>query len=200
MELRKHQAAMLDIARRIVAGEEIKTIFASVTPGGGKSALPALLADTLIPSHFDAIVWIVPRNSLRTQGEGDYLQWASKTMIRASDNDGDPLRGYSGYVTTYQAIVADPDLHLRALKWKRFILFLDEPHHIMEGSSWDDAISPLVKAAGLVVYASGTFARGDGQPIAGLSYGPNGLPVLDESGHSALIRYSRTDALKENAI
>ena len=37
-------------------------------------------------------------------------------------------------------------------------------------------IAPIIDRASLVVYASGTFARGDGKPIHGIPYGPNGLP------------------------
>lgn len=195
-----HQSAMSDLAQRIKAEAPIREIFASVTPGGGKSALPPILADTLIGNGFDSIVWVVPRNSLRSQGEADYGSWAKRTRIRAADNEGDPRRGLSGYVTTYQAIVANPELHQKALRYSQYILFLDEPHHIQAGGAWDKAIRPLVDGAGLVVYASGTFARGDGQRIAGLEYGFDGLPDFTSRPGSALIEYTRGDALREGAI
>ncbi len=200
MTLRRHQSAMLALAERIAAGEPITEIFASVTPGGGKSALPPILADVLIGSGFDAIVWVVPRSSLRSQGEGDYAQWSRRTRIRAAGNEGDPLRGYDGYVTTYQAIIADPELHRRALRWRRYILFLDENHHVSDNGAWDAAIRPLIEGAGLVVYASGTFARGDGQRITGLTYTADGLPDFSARPGAASISYTRTDALREGAI
>lgn len=198
MTLRRHQAQMLALAQQIKAGEDIRAIHAAVTPGGGKSALPAILADELIGYGFDALLWVVPRNALREQGEADYSSWAKRTRLRAAGNEGDPLRGYDGYVTTYQAIAADPEFHLRALAFKRFILFLDEPHHVLAGGAWDAALAPLREAADLVVYASGTFARGDGQPIAGIEYF-EGKPVSGRE-HSAAVVYSRGDALRDGAV
>jgi superfamily II DNA or RNA helicase len=196
--LRSHQAATLQIADSIAAGAPIRRIYASVTPGGGKSALPGILADRLIPKIADRILWVVPRNTLREQGEGDFPDW-SRYRIRAAGNEADPCRGTQGYVTTYQAIVADPARHLKTLASDRWILFLDEPHHRMAGGPWDSAIAPLVARAALVVYASGTFARGDGQPIAGIEYDGEGLPVFEGPGR-ACVRYSRRDALREGAI
>jgi superfamily II DNA or RNA helicase len=200
MTLRSHQLATAHIADEIAAGAPIRRIYASVTPGGGKSALPGILADRLMPGIADRILWVVPRNTLREQGEGDFPEW-SRYRIRAAGNEYDPCRGTAGYVTTYQAIVADPDHHLRVmLSVGRWILFLDEPHHVALSGEWDHALSPLVTRARLVVYASGTFARGDGQPIAGIEYGPDGLPNFGSGPESAVIEYSRTDALREGAI
>lgn len=199
MKLRRHQAEMLSIAKQIRSGDsDITTIYASVTPGGGKSALPAILADTLIGHGFDLLVWLVPRASLRDQGESDYHSWASHTKIRAADNSDYLYRGTDGYVSTYQAVVANPALHSIALDGKRFILFLDEPHHILNGGDWHRALAPIMNKAALTVFASGTFARGDGQPIAGIRY-ENNLPVFSGPG-TALIRYSRSDALRDGAI
>jgi len=94
MQLRYHQKAMSRIASDIKSGDaDISRIYASVTPGGGKSALPAILADDLIDYGFDLIVWLVPRSSLRDQAEEDYNGWARKTTIRAADNSGYLYRG-----------------------------------------------------------------------------------------------------------
>jgi superfamily II DNA or RNA helicase len=198
MNLRRHQAETVRIADRIAAGEDIREIFESVTPGGGKSALPGILADRLMPEIADRLLWVVPRNTLREQGESDFPEW-SHYRIRAAGNEADPCRGTQGYVTTYQAIVADPARHLDTFSRGRWILFLDEPHHRLAGGPWDTSIAPLVERSSLVVYASGTFARGDGQPIAGLEYDGEGLPVFEGPGR-ACVRYSRTDALREGAI
>ena len=200
MNLRTHQAETARLADAIAAGAPIRTIYESVTPGGGKSALPGILADRLFGRVADRILWVVPRNSLRDQGEGDFPEW-SHYRIRAAGNEADPCRGVEGYVTTYQAIVADPARHLDNLSdGRRWILFMDEPHHVLAGGAWDQALAPLRARAVLNVYASGTFARGDGQPIAGIEYGPDGLPALRTFGDAALVRYSRSDALKEGAI
>ena len=190
---------MAAIADHIAAGEPIRRIFASVTPGGGKSALPGILADRLFPKIADRILWVVPRNTLREQGESDFPDW-SRYRIRAAGNEADPCRGTQGYVTTYQAIVADPARHLETLSSGRWIVFLDEPHHCLAGGSWDSAVAPLVTCSRLVVYASGTFARGDGQPIAGLDYDDAGRPLLGDGPETATIRYTRSHALREGAI
>ena len=198
--LRSHQSATLRIAQDIAAGAPIRRICEAVTPGGGKSALPGILADVLTPSIADRLLWVVPRNSLREQAETDFPEW-SHFRIRAAGNEVDPCRGVEGYVTTYQAISWAPWRHFQELSsWHKWILFLDEPHHVRQGGEWDEAIAPLVKLARLVVYASGTFSRGDGQPIAGLEYGPDGLPLLGDGPETATVRYSRTDALREGAI
>lgn len=198
---RLHQAATRRIAQEIAAGSGVSTIYESVTPGGGKSALPGILADRLIPAGIvDHLLWVVPRNTLREQGEGDFPEW-SRYRIRAAGNEADPCRGVEGYVTTYQAIVADPRRHQATFsRGGRWMLFLDEPHHVLAGGAWDQALSPLVRAARLSVYASGTFARGDGQRIAGIEYGPTGLPLLGPAPGRAVVTYSRSDALREGAI
>jgi superfamily II DNA or RNA helicase len=198
--LRSHQLAMLRTAQSILEGAPIRRIYASVTPGGGKSALPGILADELLGSFADCILWVAPRDVLRAQGEADFPEW-SRYRIRAASNESDPCRGSAGYITTYQAIVADPARHLKNLSdGNRWIIFEDEPHHKRMGSEWDAAFAPLEGIARLVVYASGTFSRGDGQMIAGLEYGPDGLPIFANEGDSAVIRYSRGDALREGAI
>jgi superfamily II DNA or RNA helicase len=192
MKLRKHQAEMVDICRRIRNGEPISTIIASVTPGGGKSALPVILAEYLIPDNADRLLWVVPRNSLKYQGEAEFLdpRWNTSHRLRAvNGNEADPARGNGGYITTYQAIGQNPGIHAHELKRHRYILFLDEPHHVAVGSNWEAALRPLVDSAVLVVYASGTLYRGDGLPVAfvGDSRGP-------------LIHYTRGDALRDGAV
>ena len=199
-QLRRHQAETLAIAQDIARGYTVKRIYVSVTPGGGKSALPGILADTLIPRCADHILWVVPRNSLRDQGESDFPQW-SRFRIRAASNEADPCRGTSGYVTTYQAIVQNPGRHADNLKSGRWIVFLDEPHHLQAGGRWEWAMAPVINRASLLVLASGTFARGDGQPISCVDYDTRGLPLLGKDNPAAeLVRYTRTDALREGAI
>jgi superfamily II DNA or RNA helicase len=193
---RAHQSATRRIAREIAAGAPIRRVYESVTPGGGKSRLPGILLDELAPDVADRILWVAPRDALRAQGEADFPE-SSRYRIRAARNEADPCRGTQGYITTYQSIIADPGRHLETLSSGRWILFLDEPHHVLAGGAWDQALAPLVDRARLVVYASGTFARGDGQPIAGLEYGPDGLPALEGE---TVVRYSRGDALREGAI
>lgn len=201
MTLRRHQAAFDYLAALIREGSPIRDIYASVTPGGGKSALPGILADRLIGHTIDRILWVVPRNSLRDQGEDDFPAW-SRYRIRAAGNELDPCRGTRGYVTTYQAIVANPERHANNMRSQggRWAVFLDEPHHVAEGGEWHKALSPILARAALRVFASGTFSRGDGQAIAWIPYGPDGRPLFDDNARAVAVHYTRTDALREGAI
>lgn len=200
MNLRTHQTAMIRICDEILARVNTRKIIASVTPGGGKSALPAIIADKLIPAGLiDHIVWVVPRNSLRDQGESDFPEWG-RFRIRAAGNESDPCRGTQGYVTTYQAIAADPERHQKTFGKGTWALFLDEPHHVVKGGEWEAALQPLVSKAAFLILASGTFARGDGKPIAFLDYDDVGLPCLGSRPGIATIQYSRSQALREGAV
>lgn len=202
MMLRSHQAALAAICDEILAGAPIRQIIASVTPGGGKSKLPVILADKLIPAIADKILWVVPRNSLKVQGEAEFLDATFPTRRRmraANGNEANPARGADGYLTTYQAVGQSPEEHLRFCREHRTILFLDESHHVGDGRTWAEAMAPIRDAAVLVVDASGTLARGDGQKIAGLEY-EGGYVDLSDREHVRIIRYSRTDAIAEGSI
>jgi hypothetical protein len=50
--------------------------------------------------------------------------------VRAAANEVDPSRGLAGYVTTYQAVAAAPDLHLAEFQRHRTLLVVDELHHL----------------------------------------------------------------------
>jgi superfamily II DNA or RNA helicase len=199
ISLRAHQRAFRDIAQRLALTGGIRDIYASVTPGGGKSALPGILAEALLGSVVDHILWVVPRNSLRDQGEADFPEW-SRFRIRAAGNESDPCRGTDGYVTTYQAMVSNPARHLETVSRGRWAVLLDEPHHVKANGEWHRALAPVMDKAVLRVFMSGTFARGDGEPIAWLEYDGDGRPLFDRLPESAVVRYTRTDALREGAI
>ena len=202
MTLRQHQKQMANICDEILVGAPVKQIIVSVTPGGGKSLLPVILAEKLIPAFADRILWVVPRNSLKYQGEGEFLNphFPTSHRMRASDgNEKDPSRGASGYITTYQAIGQSPEDHARFCRWHRTILFLDENHHVADGAQWAEAMAPIRKAAALVVDASGTLARGDGQKIHGLEYSGNYVDLSDRE-HIRVIQYSRSQAITDGAI
>jgi len=202
MNYRRHQAQLVDICNEILAGAPVQQIIAAVTPGGGKSKLPVILADMLIPRFADKILWVVPRNSLKYQGEAEFLDArfpTTKRMRAADGNENDPCRGTDGYLTTYQAIGQSPECHLQFCRKHRTILFLDEGHHVADDKAWADAIAPMREAAVLTVDASGTLARGDGQKIHGLEY--DGLRV-DLSGreHVRIIQYTRSQAIRGGAV
>jgi superfamily II DNA or RNA helicase len=199
--LRKHQRETVEVCREILSGEPIKEILMAVTPGGGKSFIPVIIAENLIPAIAEKICWVVPRNSLKYQGEGEFCdpRWKTSKRIRAADNGDDLSRGLAGYVTTYQAVGQNPECHAAEFKRYKYILFLDEFHHIAEGSEWHRSIEPLVKSAALVILASGTLSRGDGQRIAFLGY-VSGEPFLDNLTTRRVITYSRSAAIADGAI
>jgi hypothetical protein len=93
----------------------------------------------------------------------------------------------------------DPECHAKEFKRHKYILMLDEFHHIAEGSKWHKAIRPLVDSATLVVKASGTLSRGDGQRIAFMDY-DRGEPVLENLTTRRVITYSRSTAIADGAI
>lgn len=207
--LRKHQRECELICQDILASVPVRDIYAAVAPGGGKSLLPVIVAHLLIPTLADAICWVVPRLSLMEQAEMTFISAQNRRLlghsvsIRAASNDIDPCRTLAGYTTTYHAIAADSSLHAAEFRRKRYILVLDEPHHIEESSSWQRALQPLVDNSVLRLYMSGTWERGDGRRIAFIPYRavPGGATPDFTSNHAtAHIRYSRSDALQERAI
>jgi superfamily II DNA or RNA helicase len=215
----------------IAAGEtEARDVLAAVTPGGGKSLLPVLAASALIASgHVERVCWIVPRDSLRLQAEEAFADPAWRAalghslVVRAADNAPDPCRGLAGYVTTYQAVAAAPDLHLAEFRRHRTLLVIDEMHHLPalaetdpvaavqaeaagedQASAWSRAILPLLETSAVRLLLSGTLERADGRGILWLPYrrGPRARTrevELDAEGW-AVVGYSRAQALAERAV
>lgn len=201
-----------------------------MTPGGGKSLLPVIAAARLIEAGVvDRICWIVPRDSLRMQAEEAFADpsWRAALghglSVRAAENASDPCRGLAGYVTTYQAVAAAPDLHLAEFARHRYLVVVDELHHLpalgdaeptgrmpLAGgvpdteASWSRAILPLLELARVRLLLSGTLMRADGRGILWLPYRAGGKARtrevdLDAPGW-AVIGYSRAEALAERAI
>jgi superfamily II DNA or RNA helicase len=208
----------------------VTDILAAVTPGGGKSLLPVIAAARLIEAHkVERICWVVPRDSLRLQAEEAFADpvWRAalghSLSVRAADNERDPSRGLAGYVTTYQAIAAAPDLHLGELRRHRTLLVVDEVHHLPtlseyepvasshqapspseDASAWSRALLPLLESAALRLLLSGTLERADGRRILWLPYrtGPEaGTQEVDPDAPGwAVIGYSRAQAVAERAV
>ena len=200
--LRVHQAQAQAVAQEILAGSQINEIVLAVTPGGGKSGVPVILAALLIPSFAERLLWIVPRNSLKWQGEAEFVdpRWQTQRRLRAcTGNEPAPDRGLDGYLTTYQAVGLSSAAHLEYVTKHQTIVFLDEPHHVSVDSTWANALEPILAAAVLVVRASGTFSRGDGKAIQGLEY-RGALVDLTERPGVRVIRYGRRQAVADGAI
>lgn len=194
-----------------------KYAYVSVTPGGGKSLIPVIAATQLIPKLADKVCWVVPRDSLRHQGEHAFIETRRlidhHLTIRASANEDDPSRGHDGFVTTYQALSVKgaADAALREYRRHRYITVLDEAHHISDGGPWHRAVQPLIDNAVFTIFMSGTWERGDRQRVANLPYEQDALTLvpsqllrsraaIDDTGCAAYVGYSRQDALRGHAI
>src|SRR5918998_6965599 len=231
--LRTHQRQVAGLVEAIATGQtDLAYILAAVTPGGGKSLLPVIAAARLIAAGVvDRVCWIVPRDSLRLQAEEAFADpvWRAALghalSVRAADNEPDPSRGLAGYITTYQAIAAAPDLHLAELRRHRTLLVVDEVHHLPtlgeyespaprssgqapdlseNASAWSRALLPLLESASLRLLLSGTLERADGRRILWLPYrtGPEaGTQEVDlDAPGWAVIGYTRAQAVTERAV
>ena len=211
----------------------MRDILAAVTPGGGKSLLPVIAAARLIEAGVaERVVWVVPRDSLRLQAEEAFADPAWRQAlghglsVRAAENAPDPSRGLAGYITTYQAVAAAPDLHLAEIRRRRTLLVVDEIHHLpslaefepsgpsatsaghdrgMEDpASWSQALLPLLECARLRLLLSGTLERADGRGILWLPYrrGPRRQTrEVDLAAPGwAVVGYSRAQAIAERAV
>jgi len=209
MSLRKHQREFLEIINRIKSGEPINTIFCHVTPGGGKSVLPILAGQLIKAGLADKLAWIAPRLSLTDQAEREFINPYFRDLlqhniaIRKSTNENNPCRGLHGFSTTYNAAGIDEGLLRQEFQRYRYILVMDEFHHVQEDSLWHQKIAPLFELAAFRIMMTGTLQRGDDTRIAFTPYrghGKNIMPHLQNTPESAVIRYTREDALMEKAI
>jgi len=210
MALRKHQAEIQSIVDNIITGAPVRNILMHILPGGGKSAIPMIAGRLISAGLADRLCWVVPRKSLQDQGERNFVDpffremFGHSMLIRSSTNEDDPSRGLSGFVTTYQAIgIDEAQTVLFELLRRRYILILDEFHHLEEGGIWHQAIEPIYKAATFRILMTGTVERGDGQKIAFMPYRETtqgAVPELKDTDETAIVKYGRTEALKERAI
>jgi superfamily II DNA or RNA helicase len=231
--LRAHQSALANLVAAVARGEAtgVTDILAAVTPGGGKSLLPVIAAAQLIKAGIvERICWVVPRDSLRLQAEEAFADpsWRATLghdlSVRAASNEPDPSRGLAGYVTTYQAIAAAPELHLAEIRRRPTLLVVDEVHHLPtlseyesttapsagqapgsdEASVWSRALLPLLESAALRLLLSGTLERADSRRILWLPYTAGPEAGTDEVDLNApgwvVIGYSRAQAVMERAV
>jgi superfamily II DNA or RNA helicase len=208
---RQHQKNAVTIAQ-LMQTSAIREVICNVTPGGGKSALPIIFGRYLLPSRAAKIGWLTPRDNLRDQGELNFGDTKFRTLlghsleIRATVAEADPCRGTAGFITTYQAVVADRYCLLKQDFLKhRYVLILDELQHIATGSDWHRALQPLWDLAAFRIIMSGGLQRSDNQPCAFLPYLPpdqDGKSFVDLSDTSErrIINYDMRDALREHAI
>ena len=211
MKLRAHQQQFNQVVDDIIAGSPTRDIIAHVIPGGGKSTLPIQAGRLITAGLADRVCWICPRMSLQDQAERNFLDsrfremFAHRLTIRSATNDHNPSRGLNGMVTTYQALGVDKEKTvLRDFERFRYILVLDECHHLAEDGDWTKPIQELYERAPYRVLMTGTMGRGDQKKIAFLPYGEvapgEWVPGYTGTGDCEFIRYDRRQALAEQAI
>jgi len=207
---RKHQKQFNTLIDSIIAGTGVRKILLKVTPGGGKSAIPIIACKLIRARLADGLLWIVPRKSLQDQAERNFIDPYFREMIghdfkiRSSTNDDNPRRGLHGFVTTYQAIGQDDAQTVYfEIARQRYIVVLDEFHHVEQGGIWHQALKHIVKNASYLILMTGTLERGDEKKIAFIPYQKadedSYIPDL-ESSDMHVIEYTRSDALSEKAI
>ena len=207
--LRKHQIDTDQVIDQIISGAPIRDIYCQVTPGGGKSLIPIIAGKLITAGLADKLMWIAPRLSLTDQAEREFINPVFREMfkhslnIRTSTNENNPCRGLSGFTTTYNAAGIDDGLLQHEFQRYRYILIMDEFHHIQDQSLWHQKIAPIYDLAAYRVMMTGTLERGDNTKIAFVPYkfhGKVSIPFLQDGPDTAVIRYTRTDALAERAI
>lgn len=204
--LRKMQSEFETIKKEIIAGSSTRVVDIIATPGAGKSSIPIQACGLIEAGLADALLWIVPRSALQNQGERGFMDpffremFCHNCLIRESTNEPNPCRGTKGFVTTYQAIgVDDRKTVLAEVRSKRYIIILDEFHHLEKDGVWHESLKDIIAAGKYLIKMTGTLGRGDKKEIAYINY-KNKLPYFNDLDNSRMILYSRTDALKEKAI
>ena len=212
MPLRTHQQEFGNVIAGIINGSGVRNIVAHVTPGGGKSTLPIQAGRLITAGLADRICWICPRMSLQDQAERNFIDprfrrmFGHNLLIRLSTNEDNPCRGTWGFVTTYQAAsVDDRQTILTDFRQHRYILILDEFHHLAVDGEWTEPIRELYDRAAFRVLMTGTLSRGDQKQIAFLRYeqieeGEFQPCACEACEDTAFIRYTRRDALTDRAI
>lgn len=214
-KMRLHQTELRRRAEDIASGKvQDKKTIAHITPGGGKSLAAAVFSRVLIKhKKINRVVWICPRTSLARQAadgfkDPDFNPFYS---ARVADNVAPLFRdinlGRVCYTTTYQSVIARPELHLSELAPYSYLVILDEPHHLKvddeegseeeaESSAWIEAIKPIVQGAAHTLLMTGTIERHDKQRIPFIDYEEDGDRVFPKKH----IFYSRYEALVEESI
>lgn len=202
--LRPHQKLFDNHCKSILSGSPIKTINIYAKPGSGKSLLPAIASQLIIDDSYK-ICWLVPRDSLRTQGESDFTGSGHYDVgdkdIRAADGSGDPIRdGVCGCISTYQSVSANPEKFINLSKKYKLILFLDEYDSLIGESQWSVPVREMYDSSFLRVCMTGTINRSDSQQIEFTPYDENGMIDFSETDERKWIIYDTKQALKDGSI
>lgn len=191
---------MLDLCSSISKDSFIEDIILDATPGSGKTSAALIAFNSLVHRVVDFFVVVVPRTSLRDQFESDCLddRFYQGNILRAANNDKNLLRGCDGYITTYQAISANLELHLSELNGKSFGIIIDETHHLKDEADWGESVNKLIEMARIRILMTGTFETNNGF-IKNIKY-INGIPDKTDTDKTKWITYTRQQALDDGVI
>ncbi|MCE5335160.1 MAG: DEAD/DEAH box helicase family protein, partial [Desulfobacteraceae bacterium] len=177
MQFRKHQSECQRVIDGIIAGSGVTDIFFHVVPGGGKSLIPLQAGKLILAGLADKLFWICPRMTLQDQGERNFIDPVFRQTlgyslaIRSTTNEENLSRGTAGGISTYQALAVDKfKTVLRDFRRYRYILILDEWHHLAEEGDWTQPIRELYDASPFHVFLTGTLSRGDQDKVAFVPY------------------------------
>lgn len=201
---RKHQVRAIECALAIANGVFTKKVLtAFVVPGGGKSRMASYVAHILFHlGIIKRVLIIAPRVSLVAQMVESFHNHDLHLGLRVAPwKPGRRRRRHGrseslidvGFVTTIQAVVADPSSFLKYVQEEPTLVVIDEHHHMAEDKKWWDEAQPIVNGGRVVLAMSGTPYRHDGKPIPFLATDEDGRVVAD-------INYTIQDAIRDRAL
>lgn len=200
MGLRSQQEKLRILTDKIYHGAQVKEIFLPWAVGGGKSLAPVILSKLLTNGRKQIV--IIPRNTLRQQGEAEYtndIYPVSKTA-RIASNIGDPFRGCDACFVTYQGIAADPERWTSICRQYDCMLVLDECHHLSGHGDWLKPIEEMKRLSFMSVFLTGTPFRGDETKLPFFPYNPGGSLNMTDTETRRFIQYTNKDALRDGAV
>lgn len=232
MKLRSHQQQLKELVQNHIklkqmTGRWVKnSVTASVFPGGGKSLYPLIAGKELLEAgEIEHVLWLTPRKNLSTQAAQEAVDERNKKLVghnfdfRESTNvdEVNPFRGHVGCVMSYQCLTGAHNKHKidksdtqldTYLHEKRYLLVLDENHHIADKDQTSEkeeqgfyaATKLLVQNATYVIYMTGTCERHNNEIVAYIDYNDEVIgskkkrhPIID-------IRYEMKNGVDEKSI
>ena len=194
MQQRRFQREIIDqVVLKAEAAQHTQhspfVLVADVYPGSGKTLAMLEAGDTLHKmGRIDTLVILVPRRNLAGQVE---LSWKDNRQhfepnalgyINHRENKWPLIRtGEAGYVTTYQSLIANPELHQDALQDRRILLALDEAQQLGADYLGTQALASTISAEEVqrltdhlnvigIMVLSGTPFRADGSRLLFAKY------------------------------
>jgi len=166
--LRRWQAdALNDYLNRLP-----RDYLAVATPGAGKTTFALMVAAELLSRRLiDRITVVAPTEHLKTQ----WAQAADRVGIALDPKFGTGKavsKDFTGIVTTYAGVAANPLLHRVRVESRRTLVILDEIHHAGDALSWGEAVQEAFEPADRRLALTGTPFRSDVNPIPFVTYTP----------------------------